>query len=63
MVRNETRNKPFDSMKCLEKLNIPFKRGVYILEKWVDKGMISYGVSLNYPWIEDKEKGDEEMLK
>lgn len=45
---------PWDNI--LNELNIPIKRGYYILEKWNKIGMLNYGVSLRTSWIEDKSK-------
>jgi len=48
--------------KWFDKLKIPMKRGYYIIEKWSDNGILNYGVSLRYAWIDDKEKGDKTIL-
>lgn len=47
---------PIEWEEWFEKLKIPMKRGYYIIEKWDDKGILNYGVSLRYAWIEDKSK-------
>lgn len=43
-----------------DRLNMNHKRGFYIIEKWSDKGILNYGVSLRYAWIEDKTKFTED---
>ena len=46
-----------------ERLNIPLKRGMSIIEKWSNKGILNYGVSLRSAWIEDKSKFIDDTLK
>jgi len=38
----------------LQDFNIPYKRVLYILEKWTDKGWYEYGCSLIYGWLTAK---------
>lgn len=33
---------------------IPFKRKIYWIEKWSDKGIYNYGVCLDLGWFEDE---------
>jgi len=49
-------NEPIEWEKIFKELDILPGRGFYITEKWNDKGIINYGVSLRYAWKEsDKE--------
>ena len=45
--------------KLFKKFNIPEKRGYFIIDKWNNKGILEYGVSLRTAWIEDKSKWKE----
>lgn len=57
---NKVKNKPLNEVieweEIAQRLGMPIKRLGYILEKWSDKGILNYGVSLRTAWIEDKEK-------
>ena len=43
----------------IKEVNINEKRAIYILQKWTDKGLYNYGISVLSGWIEDGVKEDD----
>lgn len=43
-------------------IQIPYKRCMYILEKWVEKGWYDYGVSLDLGWLTEEGKAEAKRI-
>jgi hypothetical protein len=39
---------------CFAPIQMPEKRGLYLLQKWADKGWWEYGVTLRSGWLTPK---------
>jgi len=47
--------------KCFDEINMNYKRGYYLLEKWFNHDLVGWGVSPNYFWLTDKGKETESL--
>jgi len=61
---NKVKGKPLNEVieweRIGQRLGMPMKRLGYILDKWTNKGILNYGISLRTAWIEDKTKWRDE---
>lgn len=47
----------------IAKIEIPYKRCLYLLEKWSGKGWYDYGVTLDLGWLTEKGKLETEKAR
>jgi len=45
---------PIDWVSWFDKIKMNHKRGFYLVEKWCDKGIVNYGTSIRYAWVEQR---------